>query len=99
MIKKISFLLKLLATMVVTSCISNDSVQPREGNEKRALYLLSGGMWNQANGELAFYNYNEGTNTYEADPTKRIANLGETPNDMIKYGSKPLCSYLGYTKG
>jgi YVTN family beta-propeller protein len=60
------------------------------------LYVLSEGSWGQGDGQLAYFDYNVSTGKYVRNDAKRFRNYGETPNDLLLYGSKIYCAITGY---
>ncbi|MDR1525664.1 MAG: hypothetical protein LBS79_10510 [Tannerella sp.] len=67
--------------------------------EISGLYVLSEGAWNQGNGQLVYYDYNVSTGKYVRNDNKRFRNYGETPNDLLLYGSKMYCAITGGAGG
>ena len=59
------------------------------------LYVLSEGAAGSGNGQLVYFDYNSATNKYVRNNTKRFQNYGETPNDLVIYGSKMYCAITG----
>jgi sugar lactone lactonase YvrE len=59
------------------------------------LYVLSEGAWNQGNGQLVYYDYSTTAGKYVRNNGKRFQNYGETPNDLLLYGSKMYCAITG----
>ncbi|MDR2622373.1 MAG: hypothetical protein LBC48_07305 [Dysgonamonadaceae bacterium] len=67
--------------------------------EMIGLYILSEGTMGGGNGQLVYFDYNKATDKYERDEAKRFPNYGETPNDLIIYGSKMYCAISGSSTG
>ncbi|MDR1517652.1 MAG: hypothetical protein LBS52_06130 [Dysgonamonadaceae bacterium] len=63
--------------------------------ETIGLWVLSEGSWGSGNGQLRGYSYDSGTGNFTADATKRFQNYGDTPNDLLIYGSKMYCAITG----
>ncbi|MDR1273889.1 MAG: DUF4988 domain-containing protein [Odoribacteraceae bacterium] len=59
------------------------------------MYVLSEGMMNGANGQLAYFDYNAETNKFARNEERRLKNYAETPNDLLIYGSKMYCAITG----
>ena len=59
------------------------------------LYVLSEGNYGSGNGQLVYFDYNSTTDKYVRNEAKRFQNYGETPNDLIIYGSKMYCAITG----
>lgn len=63
--------------------------------EFRGLYVLSEGSWGAGDGQLVYYDYNPTSDKYIRNDAKRFKNYGDTPNDLIVYGSKMYCAISG----
>lgn len=63
------------------------------------LYVLSEGTMGNGNGQLVYFDYNAATDKFVRNNEKRFQNYGETPNDLIIYGSKMYCAMTGTTTG
>lgn len=63
--------------------------------ETVGLFVLSEGLMGSGNGQLVYFDYNATTNKYVRNNDKRFQNYGETPNDLIVYGSKMYCAITG----
>ena len=68
------------------------------------LWALSEGVWGGGNGQLRFIEYNESTDKYALftpanEDAKQFTNWGETPNDLMIYGSKMYSAITGTTDG
>ncbi len=59
------------------------------------LYALAEGTMGGGNGLLVYYDYNTGTGKFVVNESKRFKNFGETPNDLLVYGSKLYCAITG----
>ena len=59
------------------------------------LYVLSEGSFGNGDGQLVYFDYNSATDKYIRNNAKRFQNYGETPNDLIIYGSKMYCAITG----
>jgi len=62
-------------------------------------YILSEGGYGAGNGQLAYYDFNKASNSFVKNAGRTITNLGETPNDMIIYGSKLYIAVSGTAGG
>jgi hypothetical protein len=63
------------------------------------LYVLSEGTMGGGNGQLAYFDYNTATGKFVRNNDKRFQNYGETPNDLIIYGSRMYCAITGTMGG
>ncbi len=59
------------------------------------LFVLSEGSMGKSNGQLLFYNYDASSDKYLVNENMRHKNYGETPNDLVLYGSKMYCAITG----
>jgi hypothetical protein len=59
------------------------------------MYILSEGSFGQGNGQLAYFDFNTDANTFVLNDSKLVENLGDTPNDLLIYGSKMYCAVTG----
>ncbi|MDR0962193.1 MAG: hypothetical protein LBM62_06525 [Mediterranea sp.] len=59
------------------------------------LFALSEGGFGAGNGELVYFDYNQTTGSFVRNDNKRFKNIGETPNDLLLYGSKMYCTITG----
>lgn len=63
--------------------------------ETIGLWVLSEGSWGSGNGQLVYFDYNTTTDKFVRNEEKRYQKYGETPNDLIVYGSKMYCAITG----
>jgi hypothetical protein len=63
--------------------------------ETIGLYVLSEGTMGNGNGQLVYFDYNASTNKFVRNDEKRFQKYGETPNDLMVYGSKMYCAITG----
>jgi len=61
------------------------------------LWALSEGTMGRGNGQLGYFDYNAATDKFVRNDSKRFQNYGETPNDLLVYGSKMYCAITGTT--
>jgi hypothetical protein len=59
------------------------------------LYALSEGTMGQGNGQLVYFDYMAATDKFVRNNDKRFQNYGDTPNDLMIYGSKMYCAITG----
>jgi len=88
--KKNVFILVLLAALFAACSDSDDLIDPTElpPSETQKILVLCEGMWNNDNSTLAFYDLKSKTKDFDYFTTVNKRGLGDTANDMIKYGSK-----------
>ena len=91
--------LTLLAglTLSLGSCKKdddNDFTQP-EISSTKGVYMLCEGGWHEGNGDITYYNINTGTTEVKYYKKVNGTNLGETANDLQRYGSKMYCVVTG----
>ena len=88
--KKNVFILVLLAALFAACSDSDDIIDPTElpPSETQKILVLCEGMWNNDNSTLAFYDLKSKTKDFDYFTTVNKRGLGDTANDMIKYGSK-----------
>lgn len=63
--------------------------------ETIGLYVLSEGTMGNGNGQLVYFDYNTSTNKFVRNDERRFQKYGETPNDLMVYGSKMYCAITG----
>jgi len=88
--KKNVCILVLLAALFAACSDSDDLIDPTElpPSETQKILVLCEGMWNYDNSTLAFYDLKSKTTDLDYFTTVNKRGLGDTANDMIKYGSK-----------
>jgi YVTN family beta-propeller protein len=88
--KKNVFILVLLAALFAACSDSDDLIDPTElpPSETQKILVLCEGIWNHDNSTLAFYDLKSKTKDFDYFTTVNKRGLGDTANDMIKYGSK-----------
>jgi len=74
---------------------NNDEPPKEQETVTTGLWILSEGIMNSGNGQLAYYAYNSATDQFVPDATKRFQNFGETPNDLLIYGAKMYAAIQG----
>ena len=62
-------------------------------------YILSEGDYGSGNGQLAYYDFNKASNSFVKNAGRTITNFGETPNDIVVYGSKFYVAVSGTAGG
>ncbi|WP_345951901.1 DUF5074 domain-containing protein [Mucilaginibacter sp. PAMB04274] len=88
----------ITTTVLFTSCKKDknepDTLEPVI-ESTAGVYVLCEGTYGNGNGDISFYNFK--TNTAEKSYYKKVngSNLGETPNDLQRYGSKMYCVVSG----
>jgi hypothetical protein len=80
---------------VIVFYMSDGSTVTLSKTEIHGLYVLSEGSFGQSDGQLVYYDYDATTGKYVRNDAKRFRNYGETPNDLIIYGSKMYCAITG----
>ncbi|MDR2385155.1 MAG: hypothetical protein LBD80_05775 [Tannerella sp.] len=80
---------------VIVFYMSDGTNITMEKTEILGLYVLSEGTMGNGNGQLVYYDYNATTGKYERNNEKRFQNYGDTPNDLLIYGSKMYCAITG----
>jgi hypothetical protein len=61
-------------------------------------YALAEGTMGQPNGQLVYFDYMTATDKFVRNDSKRFAEYGDTPNDLMIYGSKMYCAITGSAK-
>ena len=79
----------------VTFNMSDGSTVTMRKTETVGLYALAEGSWGQGNGQLLYFDYDPSSNRFVVNDSKRFINYGETPNDLLIYGSKMYCAITG----
>jgi len=64
--------------------------------ETVGMYVLAEGSWGSGNGKFVYYDFNKASNKFEKD-NSRTTDVGDTPNDMVLYGSKIYIAVSGAT--
>ena len=67
--------------------------------ETVGMYALSEGSFGGGNGQLVYFDYKLAANKFVRNNEKRFQNYGETPNDLLVYGSKMYCAITGNSGG
>jgi len=88
--KKNVFILVLLAALFAACSDSDDLIDPTElpPSETQKILVLCEGIMDRNNSTLAFYDLKSKTKDFDYFTTVNKRGLGDTANDMIKYGSK-----------
>lgn len=88
--KKNVFILVLLAALFAACSDSDDLIDPTElpPSETQKILVLCEGIMDRNNSTLAFYDLKSKTMKLDYFYTVNKRGLGDTANDMIKYGSK-----------
>lgn len=75
---------------MLTGCEMNDISRPSQprGSEPVRLLVLSEGLFNMNNSTLALVDLEAGTTDYDIFKTLNHRGLGDTANDMLRYGGK-----------
>ena len=81
----------------ITFRMSDGSTITMDKIETVGLYVLSEGSWGQGDGQLVYFDYSSSSNRFVRNDGKRFTNYGETPNDLLSYGSKIYCAVSGNT--
>jgi hypothetical protein len=79
----------------VTFHLSDGSTVTMRKTETVGMYVLSEGSWGQGDGQLAYFDRNSSSDRFLRNEGRRIKNYGETPNDLLIYGSKMYCAISG----
>ncbi|MGC3977327.1 MAG: YncE family protein [Paludibacteraceae bacterium] len=84
------FTVLILAVSFITSCKDVEDITTNVNLPIATdnLLVLSEGSFNQSNSTLAYYNLETKTSDNNYFQTKNGRGLGETANDIVKYGSK-----------
>ncbi|MVN91605.1 YncE family protein [Mucilaginibacter aquatilis] len=94
---KLICLLLISAIAVLSSCSKNETepFQKLEVESIAGIYMLSEGSYGAGNGSIAYYNM--ANKTSEKDYYRKVNGtaLGETSNDLQRYGSKMYCVVTG----
>lgn len=87
--RKLSFLLSFtaLAALMFTSCDKADDLQTMP-NVTKGLYILNEGKFNGNNASITAYDFSTSKNYNDYFSGKNNRGLGDTGQDMIRYGSK-----------
>ena len=59
------------------------------------LWAISEGTMGSGNGQLVYYDYNAATGKYVRNDGKKFTNWGDTPNDLMIYGSRMYSTITG----
>lgn len=88
--KKNVCILVLLAALFAACSDSDIVIDPTDlpPSETQKILVLCEGIWNHDNSTLAFYDLKSKTTDLDYFTTVNKRGLGDTANDMIKYGSK-----------
>ena len=88
--KKKNVCILVLLAALFAACSDSDIVDPTElpPLETQKILVLCEGIWNHDNSTLAFYDLKSKTTDPDYFTTVNKRGLGDTANDMIKYGSK-----------
>lgn len=82
----------IIITLLATAC-HKDKVKKEEPTNTgiNGLYVLNEGVWNGNNSSLTYYNLDNGNVTSDIFSAINNRGLGDTGNDLQKYGSKLYC--------
>ena len=96
--KKIFFYFSA-AALLIAGCGKDDNSDELKSDVTVGLFVLSEGDWNVGNGQLVYFDYDATTDRFVRNDAKRFTNFGETPNDLIIYGSKMYAVITGSGSG
>lgn len=82
----LSFLMMAMGAVLVTSCLSDDNSDKNDSSTivtTTGLYVINNGTWNQNNGSMTYFDYENLTAT---QVLQGAGGLGDTPNDAYTKG-------------
>ncbi len=88
--KKSLFVLVLLAVLM-TACYKKPVTPDNPAVERNGMYILNEGVWNYNNSSISYYNFDSGEVTADIFTTVNNRGLGDTGNDLQRYGSRLYC--------
>lgn len=88
--KKSLFVLILLAVLM-TACHKKPVTPDNPTVERNGMYILNEGVWNYNNSTISYYNFDSGEVTTDIFTTVNNRGLGDTGNDLQRYGSRLYC--------
>lgn len=88
--KKSLFVLILLAVLM-TACHKKPVTPDNPTVERNGMYILNEGVWNYNNSTISYYNFDSGEVTADIFTTVNNRGLGDTGNDLQRYGSRLYC--------
>ena len=88
--KKTLFVLVLLAVCAL-ACRKKPVTPDNPTVERNGLYVMNEGVWNYNNSTISYYNLNAGEVTTDIFTAVNHRGLGDTGNDLQRYGSKLYC--------
>lgn len=88
--KKSLFLLVLLAVSF-TACKKKPVTPDNTTIDLNGLYILNEGVWEHNNSSISYYNLDNNTCTADIFTSVNNRGLGDTGNDLQRYGSKLYC--------
>ena len=91
--KRVFFSLAVVA-LLMSGC-SKDDIDELKNPVTIGLYVLSEGTMGSGNGQLVYFDYHSVTDKFVRNDEKRFTNFGETPNDLMIYGSKMYAAITG----
>lgn len=81
----------LLIALVVSACHKDNTSTDIATTNGAGIYVLNEGLWNSNNSTLTYYNLDDGSVTSDIFSAVNHRGLGDTGNDLQKYGSKMYC--------
>lgn len=81
----------LLIVFVVSACHKEKPTPDSTTTDGSGIYVLNEGLWNANNSTLTYYNLDDGSVTSDIFSAVNHRGLGDTGNDLQKYGSKMYC--------
>lgn len=88
--KKSLFVLIILAVFM-TACYKKPVTPDNPAVERNGMYVLNEGVWNYNNSTISYYNFDSGEVTTDIFTTVNNRGLGDTGNDLQRYGSRLYC--------
>ena len=84
----VSMLLSTVLTALFSSCDSKSDSPQVNPTISTGVYVLNEGSYNNNNSSLTYYDLTTSTSTVDVFTTKNNRGLGDTGQDILKYGSK-----------